>query len=469
MSEVEIKRFKDLDGPKSRFLVGNTFDLTISDLHNQLAGWADEYGGMYRLNMAVTKLTIISDPVMNNAILKERPELFRRAPKMDRIIRESGVHGLFNAEGEVWKKQRKVITKGLDVRHQKSFFDAIRTSLERLHKKWMTDIEEDRITDIQSDFLRFTVDVSTSLAFGIDMNTIEEKGGVIQDHLEKVFPVIFKRINTPFPFYKFYKTKEDKAFERAVSEVEKFVDKIVLEGRERIEKNPALRKNPTNLLESIIVASEEEDSALTDLEVRGNLVIILLAGEDTTGHTLAWSTVLLDGLPKVIDEIRNEADVVLGNQSFMKDYELNTAFKYIEAVAYETMRLKPVAPLLLHDTLEETIIEGYQFNKGEKILNLLNHSAANEENFTNAKTFNPDRWLSRSKCPMHNVDASIPFGAGPRYCPGRNLAILEIKAVLSMLYKNFNVEVLDKEKIHDIMAFTMMPSEFKVKLSRRNG
>ena len=63
---------------------------------------------------------------------------------------------------------------------------------------------------------------------------------------------------------------------------------------------------------------------------------------------------------------------------------------------------------------------------------------------------------------------STVFGGGPRFCPGRNLAMLEIKMVISMLFKNFNIEmVTDHSDIREILAFTMMASDYKVRLTKR--
>ena len=102
------------------------------------------------------------------------------------------------------------------------------------------------------------------------------------------------------------------------------------------------------------------------------------------------------------------------------------------------------------------------------VLTQYRHGALRDEYFTEAKSFKPERWLKESKCPVHNTDAFTPFGAGPRYCPGRNLAILEIKNVIAMLFKNFEIELVTPvEDVKEIMAFTMMASEYKVRLKPR--
>ena len=68
------------------------------------------------------------------------------------------------------------------------------------------------------------------------------------------------------------------------------------------------------------------------------------------------------------------------------------------------------------------------------------HGALQEENFTEAHQFSPERWLGTNTpgC-VHNRNASMPFGARPQFCPGRNLAMLEMKMVVAMLCKNFSV------------------------------
>ncbi len=96
------------------------------------------------------------------------------------------------------------------------------------------------------------------------------------------------------------------------------------------------------------------------------------------------------------------------------------------------------------------------------------HAAIQDVYFTNAKEFYPERWTKESKSPMHSMDAYITFGGGLRFCLGKNLALLEMKLVLSMLFKNFDVEMVTRhDDVKEIMAFTMMASDFKVRL--KNG
>ncbi len=464
----QTKTFADLKGPKGIPFVGNVLGIDLPHLHRQIEGWSREHGEVFKLTLAGVKLVVITKPEMIQSILKLRPNEFQRAGKLNRVIREQGIHGLFNAEHEDWAKHRSIITKGLDVKHQKQFFPELKEITERLYRKWSKDAELGHEVDIQQDFLRYTVDVTTSLAFGIQMNTIEEQGGVIQDHLEKVFPTIFKRINQPIPFHKAFRTKKDKEFDHAVKEIHQFLDDIIQNGKATIAQDPHLMKEPSNVLEAILVAAETMDG-FGDEEVKGNLLILLMAGEDTTAHTLAWSVEQLVQSPEAIKALQEEADAILGENTCFQTYEDHGQLKYAEAVANETMRLKPVAPIFLNEAFNDIEVDGYLLERGHRIVLQVQKGATSEDYFTDAQSFNPNRWLAASRCPMHNTEAFMPFGAGPRFCPGRNLALLEMKMVLSMLFKNFNVEMLTNPKdIEEILAFTMMASPYKVKLTKRS-
>ena len=59
--------------------------------------------------------------------------------------------------------------------------------------------------DAQRDLMRFTVDVTTGLVFGHDLNTLEEKGDVIQHHLDKIFPALGRRVLAPMPYWRWFK------------------------------------------------------------------------------------------------------------------------------------------------------------------------------------------------------------------------------------------------------------------------
>lgn len=457
---------KDLPAPKGKPIVGHLFSLDLPQLHNAIRDWSDEHGDVFRLELGIFNQLVITRPSLIQKILKERPHGFTRNLKMNQIIREGGIHGVFNVEGQEWKKHRPIVAKGLDVKHQKDFYPAIEPVLERLYKKWSQRAESGESFVIQQDLLRFTVDITSSLAFGYPMNTIEEQGSPIQDQMAKVFPMIFKRINMPIPWYKIYRSKEDKEFDIAVEEMNHLVDEFIEGAKKRLEENPEMRKNPPSVIEAILVAAEEDDDFHLE-DVRGNLLTLLLAGEDTTAVTLNWMIYLLSQEKEVTQTMRNEACQVLSDKKWADVYEDNSQMRYTEGAAFEAMRFKPVAPVMLFQANEDMQLEEIFIKKGQRILTQHRYGSLQDEYFTDAKQFKPERWLKESRCPVHNTEAFSPFGGGARYCPGRNLALLEIKMVMSMLLKNFEVELLTPyNAVDETMAFTMMSSPYEVRLKK---
>lgn len=152
------------------------------------------------------------------------------------------------------------------------------------------------------------------------------------------------------------------------------------------------------------------------------------------------------------------------------------------------MRLRPVAPLLFLEANEDVMIHNLQIPAGTTIFLATRPGAIGEANFTDAQAFYPERWLPAMKrannCPfhheatqqqtgadepaaslVHNRQAHIPFGHGPRLCPGRSLALLEMKLTMAMLCRHFDVRAaIDLAEVEEVWAFAMMPKGLTVHL-----
>jgi cytochrome P450 len=130
------------------------------------------------------------------------------------------------------------------------------------------------------------------------------------------------------------------------------------------------------------------------------------------------------------------------------------------------MRLKPVAPFVNVEAVHDTVVEDVAVPKGTIVMCLLRNDSISESHFEDAKTFNPQRWMDPSTALDKRI--SIPFGSGPRTCPGRYLALLEIKLVLAMLLSRFTLDKIsahDGKPVEERFGFVMSPHELRMKLS----
>ena len=463
-----VRSMRDLPGPRGLPLLGNMLQLDTERWHTILNAWADEFGPMYRYRVLNRDALVLADPGLINEVLRNRPDGFRRARRMQAIVLELGVDGVFNAEGAEWRRQRKLAMLALNTNHLREFFARLEVVTARLQRRWERAAAAGQTVDASLDLRRFTVDVTSSLAFTTDLNTLESEGDVIQQHLDKIFPAVARRLFAPIPYWRWFKLPADRELDAAVKQVHELVNGLVADARRRVASDAD--KTPSNFLDAMVAGQSDGTAAFKDAEVVGNALTMLLAGEDTTANTLAWMMYLMTEHPAVQARMQDEADRILGPASRPSDYASTGELHYIDAVAHETMRLKPVAPFLWIEPTEDIVIGDIHVPKGTAVNALMAHVAMSADNFADSKSFRPERWLEAAghSAEGHNTQAFLPFGAGPRFCPGRHLAMLEIKMVAAMLCRNFEVSRAPNSPLtEEVFSFTMMPSSVRVRLRQR--
>ena len=468
-SESALTSLGDLPGPRGLPMLGNLHRIRFDRLHLILEDWAEQYGAIFRIRIGPHRIAVISDRSAILRILVQRPEGFRRTTMLESVAAEMRLKGVFAAEGEDWRRQRRIVTAALNRAKLKDFFPTLAVTVGRLQRRWERAADASEPVDLCRDLMRFTIDVTMQLAFGVDANTLETPGPVIQQYLDKVFPVLHRRVNAAFPWWRYIRLPSDRALDRALVALEREVGDMVRATRERMAADPERRDTPTNFLEAILAAVEAEESGFTDAEIFANAGTLLLAGEDTTANSMAWTVHYFTKHPEHFERVRREVDAVVAPEPAIGSLDQTTELPFLDAFCNEVMRLKPVAPLHVLEPVADATILGCMIPKGTPIMMLVRRMATRDENFGEGARFDPDRWLvppeSRT-CP-HDRRAFVPFGAGPRLCPGRSLALLQIRTVLAMLCRNFQVEpVRGGTEVDEYLAFTMMPSNLSVRLRR---
>jgi cytochrome P450 len=296
---------------------------------------------------------------------------------------------------------------------------------------------------------------------------------VIQRHLDKILPALFTRILSLVPYWRFVKLPSDREIDRSVVAVKQAIAGFIGQARGRLQADPGRRDNPPNLLEAMIVAADQADSGVDDQDVADNVLTMLLAGEDTTANTLAWMIHLLWRNPQALQRAQDEVRR-LANDPAAFTPESMAQLDYLEACAHETMRLKPVAPFLPLQASRDTVVGDVRVPKDTLIWNVLRHDSVDERYFEDAQAFKPERWLAEGQGADHNASqakrVSMPFGAGPRVCPGRYLALLEMKMAMALLLSRFDivgVDTPDGREAQEHMAFTMEPVGLTMRLRER--
>lgn len=470
-----LRRFDELPGPRGMPVLGNLLQLKPLQLHRQLEDWVQQYGTVYRLKLGRRQAVVIADHQLIQAMLRDRPDGFRRTARLREVVEEMGLPvGVFNSNGDAWKRQRRMVMHGFDPAHVRRYVPALQGVAQRLVGRWQKAAASGQAIDLQADLMRYTVDTIAGLAFGAEVNTLESDADVIQQHLDKIFPAISRRVFAPLPLWRWFPSAADRALERSLVEVKAAVDGFIAQARARLAADPALREAPTNLLEAMLVAADQPDSGIDDSQVSGNVITMLLAGEDTTANTIAWMLHLLWANPLALAQATEEVRRVCAGVQ-VPDQALLEQLDYVEACCHETMRLKPVAPLMPQQALKPTTLGDVQIETDMLVFAVMRHDSLQSAHVPEPGRFDPSRWLPGANGqPQQSAGAAkrvaMPFGAGPRICPGRYLALLEMKMAMAMLLLHFDITAVDTDDGSppaELLSFTLMPKGLRMRLAPR--
>src|SRR6185436_8859072 len=108
-----LRSLDELPGPRGLPVLGNALDLKPRSLHRLLAGWAEQFGPLFVFRVATTRILTVADADTIQQLLRDRPDHFRRWRKIEDIATDIGADGLFTAEGEKWRRQRKFVMHAL--------------------------------------------------------------------------------------------------------------------------------------------------------------------------------------------------------------------------------------------------------------------------------------------------------------------------------------------------------------------
>jgi len=469
-STVAMKAVTDLPRPRGLPLVGNLLQLEPSRFHLQLEQWAAELGPLFRFMGGPKSFLVLSDKEAIQRILKERPEGFTRLRRHEPVAVELGLNGVFSAEGERWRRHRRVWISSLNVHQLRGFHEQLAELTERLLRRWQRAAAAGTVLDPLAELMRYTVDVTMRFALGHAANTLEHEGeDVIQRHLNCIFPALGRRIAAPFPYWQWVRLPADRALDRALVALREEVEPLIAAARQRIADDPTRRESPGCFLEALLVAQAKEPGSLSDDDVFANAITVLLGGEDTTATTLAWLMHRCTERPEVYAALRAEADAQMGSAAVPRAEALPAYLPHTDSAINETLRLHPVAPLLAHTAIRDTEVLGVQVPRGTDVF-LLTRAAAGA-----APTSVPTPRFMASLGEAETTNGagpgrapSLPFGFGPRLCPGRNLALAEMRTVVLMLAKHFELEAVPGARpVRELFSFTLVPQHLKLRLKPR--
>ena len=455
-SAADYRSIQELPGPSGLPVLGNVHQLVFAPVHLKLEQWAEKFGSPYQINRLGHPFIVWSDTELCHMVMRERPFRYRRHAYLQALSAEIGADGVFFAEGDDWLPQRKLVVAALAMPNIRRLYADLRLMTQHFYQRLSRRTAHGASIEMIGELKRYALCATRLLLFG-DGVTVLERDDAIFRSLSLIFPEIHRRAIAPFQYWRFPLLK-NRRFSDALNEIQQYIGAMIRAARSKMAK---CTKAPSNLLEAMVSWQQSSGSQVTDEQIAANVFTLFLAGEDTTAYSLAWaiySALTYDGVGRLLTA---NAEALLGGDAVCPSYEKLQELNLFEAVCTEAGRFRPVFPLHVLEPLEDVRIGGVRVPKGAGMIFLNRSSTLRADYFMCPHAFEPERWLgnARKRFEPHCSKAFTQFGSGPRVCPGRQLAGVEMRLVLSMLVKNFHMTLaVDAKSIKEVFTITMRPS-----------
>ncbi|MCG8367767.1 MAG: cytochrome P450 [Pseudanabaenales cyanobacterium] len=194
----------------------------------------------------------------------------------------------------------------------------------------------------------------------------------------------------------------------------------------------------SDILSLLLSARDEAGGAMTDRELRDELMTLLIAGHETTATAIAWALYWIHQLPEVQKNLLEELDTLGDAPEPMSIFRL----PYLTAVCNEALRIYPVAVVTVPREVREPMeLMGYALEPGTRLYGCIYLTHHREDIYPDPKQFKPERFLDRQFSPYE----FFPFGGGVRRCIGEALALYEMKLVVATMLTHFRLALADSK------------------------
>ena len=214
----------------------------------------------------------------------------------------------------------------------------------------------------------------------------------------------------------------------------------------------------TDILTMLMLARDDNGQHMTDVELRDQLVSLLLLGYETTAASLAWAFYLIHSHKQVLNKLRQELDTLEENPH----PEAIASLPYLTAVCKETMRIHPIALICTPRMVIESVqVAGYNFTDGTILVPCIYLAQRRAETYPQPEQFLPERFLNQKFSPFEY----LPFGGGSRGCIGAAFSMYELKLVIATVMSCFDLELATNNPVHPVRrGITIVPSNNGVRM-----
>ncbi|CAN0926222.1 Carotene epsilon-monooxygenase, chloroplastic [Linum grandiflorum] len=470
-------------------------DLLGGALFLPLFKWMNEYGPIYRLAAGPRDFVVVSDPAIAKHVLRNYGTKYSKGlvAEVSEFLFGSG---FAIAEGQLWTARRRAVVPSLHKKYLSVIVDKVFCKCaQRMVDKLQADALSGNGVNMEAKFSQLTLDVIGLSVFNYNFDALNSDSPVI-DAVYTALKEAEARSTDLLPYWKasfwfLYSCcfafsgfwwvmikplckiipRQIKA-ENAVTVIRQTVEELIAKCKEmvesegeRIEGEEYVNDADPSILRFLLASREEVSS----VQLRDDLLSMLVAGHETTGSVLTWTLYLLSKDSSALMKAQQEVDRVL--QGRPPTYEDVKNLKFLNLCIIESLRLYPHPPVLLRRAQVPDVLPGdYKVNPGQDIMISVYNIHHSSKVWERAEEFIPERFGTEGPVPNEsNTDFRfIPFSGGPRKCVGDQFALLEAIVALTIFLQNMNFELVPDQKINMTTGATIHTTNgLYMKLSQR--
>ncbi|MBW4598769.1 MAG: cytochrome P450 [Calothrix sp. FI2-JRJ7] len=341
-----------------------------------------------------------------------------------------GSHSVVVLDGIPHRNQRKLLAPPFHGDRMRAYGATIQDITQHVIDSW----QDTKPFNVRNAMQEITIRIILRVVFGLDEGIhLEKLRNCLISLLELVgYPVVSGAL-----LFKFWK-KDLGVWSPwgRIMHLLKKVDELIYSHIQETRKN--FDENRKDILSLMMTARYDDGQAMTDEELRDELVTLLVIGHETTASSLVWALSWIDQLPEVQEKLQTELC-----QNIHEPSEL-AKLPYLTAVCQETLRICPVFTTCLSRVVKSPLnVMGYELPAKTLIIPNIYLTHHREEVYPNPKQFIPERFLERQFSPYEY----LPFGGGNRQCIGMAFAMYEMKIILGTILSQYQISSLIRRPI----------------------
>ncbi|UJR83350.1 cytochrome P450 [Sandaracinus amylolyticus] len=420
--------------PGPRWTLPATLRL-IRDPYATLLELRAEYGDLVTFPSPNGRVVLAMTPELVKPIFTASPDCFGAwAVGTTSVV--LGPRSLIVSEGEIHKRDRKLLTPAFHGARMRAYGDAMRALARRRFDAAMKPGATVTLQDVTTDI---TMDVILRTVFGVGEGAAFDEGRAMMGEIVRgMSPLLFftKASHTPFfpPWRRFVRIRE---------RFRAWLDARTAEARARGDEG-------SDVLAMMLAARYDDGSAMSDDDVAAQLVTLLFAGHETTAIALAWAVHWLGRHPRTLALLRAE----IASVGIDADPEVIAKLPYLSAVCDETLRLHPIVTENLRMLRKPFELGGFTIPAGIGVAAAIGAIHADPAIYPEPDAFRPERFLERK----YNAFEHLPFGGGHRRCIGAAFAEYEMRIALAVLVDGWDLDLVHRDERPVRRSVTMGPA-----------